>query len=1228
MWTVSALHDFPSLRGGGGQPFTFFVDALLRTQCFVYSVPDCAIATTLRVNVQDGGVDTRIDEGASSDVTGYLRGPSAWQYKAESIDRVTEASVAKEAQKHYAAELIRKGYGYRVCVCDEMTAERKSLLEKALNQAAQAIYPKAEPCYVVSASDLAEWANRFPGLVATQFNRPTTIARHWQVWQVSELALTPTYVLPHDWQDRFDVIQNHLRFLTIPFDPVLLVQGAAGVGKTRLVFEAIRQLPGAGEMVVLTDDDEKAVKAALWLVNLGRAAILVADECSLEGRFEVAKIVRGHEARIRVISIDNTGEPPSHGAPGIWLEKIDVSVAEKILAQNYPAVAPERYRAYASLSGGYIRLAADLCRFDPQMLEVGGLAPAIPSLQDYYRRRIPENDHRIVEAIALVHRIGHSDDVADQLNLLSTLTGIDPVGVRETVSRLKDAPGFVAVTPRYFYVTPQIIAEVAFQRAWKRWATPNHASFLDSIPEQLRPSFELRVRGLADQEVRSIVSAHFQERVAGLGPADLAKYDQVKQLLDLLETDPGTYLPMLTRLIREASPAELSAINGDEQRGWGPRRRIVWAAERLASFPEYFGSAEFILRRLALFETERGIGNNATGIWRQLFRVYLSGTAIPFLDRFEIFRRMALSSDLGERDLALGGLERLVDTHVSRMGSPSLVGGRIPPRDWFPRTGAEGEACLIQVISFAEELLTQPEQLSEAGWAYFKNHLRLLLAWGQLDRLQAMLQRHTIPVRLLGAWLEEIDNFLQYEGGDRSVAPQEHVEYCDRVKAWQASLLPGEFAGRLRGIIGKDLWHHSIREDIRKEDSEIAPLVEEVIANPLLLDVNLDYLTSPEARSASTFGVLLGRQDASGGFLDRILAASRSSRYSALLKGYIAGFLHRSPDQISRISNLLDLLEQEDPEIAAEIITASIDVVDPVARLGRMVEAGKVNPGYIQCLHYGPVLRSTRSSEFARLLKQLAPSESTVERLKYAIELIGDWLRDGPGIVPSEDAETIATMQDILARSAITEDNADFWWAEAMNRLAALDPKWTATIATKAISGDDISKRDKASAILTGVAATQPSTVMEAVGSALLDPERGWRWLIGSNREIFSRLPTDVVMRWLSSVGIEGARRIARHLPSPVVSGGEAYVPELTERVLRAYGDDKSVFDEFSAGRHDMEGSVGPLSSHYEGHAQVGRAFLNHPLPVIRKWAEREIASADHFAGLFRKHEEDEGFEP
>jgi hypothetical protein len=282
----------------------------------------------------------------------------------------------------------------------------------------------------------------------------------------------------------------------------------------------------------------------------------------------------------------------------------------------------------------------------------------------------------------------------------------------------------------------------------------------------------------------------------------------------------------------------------------------------------------------------------------------------------------------------------------------------------------------------------------------------------------------------------------------------------------------------------------------------------------------------------------------------------------------------------------------------------------------------------LQYLHYGRTLRTATSAQFAEVLKVLAPPESAAERLKLAVGLIGDRLQDSES-VRNEDAETIATIQEILAQSATTEDRADHWWAKAVGLLARLDAQWAAVVATRAISGGDISKGRKASGILAGLAATNPAVVIGVVGAALLDPEGAWRWQIGSKRETFSALPVGVVMQWLSEVGIEGARRLARHLPSPVVaSDGTPTVPELTERVLSVYGDDAAVLREFAAGRHDMEVSWGPVSSHYESHAKVARAFLNNPLPAIRQWAEREIASAEHFGGFWRKVEEDEGFEP
>jgi hypothetical protein len=96
----------------------------------------------------------------------------------------------------------------------------------------------------------------------------------------------------------------------------------------------------------------------------------------------------------------------------------------------------------------------------------------------------------------------------------------------------------------------------------------------------------------------------------------------------------------------------------------------------------------------------------------------------------------------------------------------------------------------------------------------------------------------------------------------------------------------------------------------------------------------------------------------------------------------------------------------------------------------------------------------------------------------------------------------------------------------------------------------------------------------------------------------------------------------------PSIMEGNLFIPPVTIMVLARFGDDERVLDEFSAGTHRLEVTVGPLSTKYEGYALRAEPFLNHAMAPIRKWAQREVESARQCAKHFRKKEEDEDFEP
>jgi len=1222
MWTIDPK-EVCLLRGSGGQPFTEFVNSALSVEAFLLGIPASQIAMTLRVNVGDGGVDSRIDHGAASDRTGWLGVPSAWQYKAEEGKRVSAVSICKEMEKHHARELIQRGYGYRVCVCDELTPEKKDKLARALNLHAKKINPDAPLCFVISASDLASWASRFASVGVRFFNRPLAIGQDWRAWESAQTNLTQKFVTPDRWKGPMLTIQSHIDFLQKPISPLLPVQGVAGVGKTRLVCEAIRQVPGAYGLIVTTDGEDDAKKVARWVkIHPQVPAILVADECSASGREELRKLAQGAEDRLRVIAIDNDGEAPASGSPEIWLERMDDTSARTVLDRNFPLVPSERRWAYAELSEGYIRLAADLCWYDAAIAASGRLDAAIPTLRDFYRNRLSDEDQRVVEAVALVHRVGYTDDLSGQLDQLAVLTNIDRHRIVETAKRLKDAPGFIAVGRRYLYVTPQIIAEIAFRRAWGQWAEPNPAAFLDGFPADLRNAFELRVRGVTDQGVRSFVSAHFRDRVAGLAPDDLADFGRMRLLVDLVETDPMQYLPFLKRIIEDATNDQLLATGVPEYGQNRSRREIVWAAERLAAFPEFFPSAELILRRLAIAETEHGIGNNATGIWRQLFRVYLSGTSVPFIEKIPIFRSMLFSNEPWERELAVGALKDLLSSHVSRMGSPSLVGGRVPPTDWRPTSHEEWAACVRAVFDTIRSMLAAGPPLAEEAWRYLTQHLRSLLIRRQLEALRGLVEEFPVPETVRGAWFAALDDFFHYDCRPAAVE-SELSRYCQSVRDWRDEYFPRDFSGRLRVSMSKNYWHHSMREGVWKSGSEIGPLADEIIAQEGLLEANMEFLFSPEARSAWALGAELARRDSDARLLDRLLLGAREFHNTGLLRGYIANIVSASASVLTRIASILDRLEGEAPLLAVDLTAAAPDHTDSATRLIRMVSNHKADPSVLEYLHYGSTLSRMPPRQLVEAFELLMSAPKPMTEL--ASDLLGTRLQKDSADTLS-DPDFLRGAVSVLEAAAGADDQGDYWWGEALQHVADCAPNPAAQIALTTILGESWHKKERATAVLARIASRAPDIAIDAFGPSILDKNLGWRWQVGEFREIFESLPVEAVSRWLDQVGVVGARRIARHLPRLAVVEGQPIVPALTEMVLGRFGDDSKVLNEFTAGVHHLQMTWGNLSSVYEGHRKIAEQFLNHPVAAIREWAAQEVSSSRRMETQAAKEEEDRGW--
>src|SRR4051794_39427898 len=112
--------DLQQLSGSGGERFVHFVDRLIREEASRGGLPQSEIATQLRVNIRDGGVDTQVKRAIPIDGSGWFNAPTCWQFKAVEMNVIDDKrgkkkpnDLQKEIRKHYSQELIEQGYAYR-----------------------------------------------------------------------------------------------------------------------------------------------------------------------------------------------------------------------------------------------------------------------------------------------------------------------------------------------------------------------------------------------------------------------------------------------------------------------------------------------------------------------------------------------------------------------------------------------------------------------------------------------------------------------------------------------------------------------------------------------------------------------------------------------------------------------------------------------------------------------------------------------------------------------------------------------------------------------------------------------------------------------------------------------------------------------------------------------------------------------------------------------------------
>jgi hypothetical protein len=1196
------------LQGGAGDRFTHVVDSAIRTLARAYGIPDATIHTNLRTNIPDGGVDTRVTTAFIQEPSGRFTVPTVWQYKATTKEHI---ALGKLFEGAYLREKIGEGHGFRLAVADSLPAQSKEEMETELTRRAREINPRSPEALVVSADDLANWVNEFPALVLSLF-RPELMqgVLHLEAWGRNETQLTHEYVKVEAWSAIEDRLRQYVDFSANPADPVLPIQGASGVGKTRLVYETLRTIPGSEGLVLYTNEPIPVARA---LANQGDLhCILVADECPLATRMQLAETIGGHRGRIRAIAINNESARPFAAAPEYRLERMDTVELGAVLAQNFPEVAAEHRRAYAALAKGFPRFAADLCLNDARIQAAGHAGVAMVTVRDYLATRFRDQGER--DAVALVSmftKLGFREGLETELESACLLVGQDLGAMQRTLRNLHGTTGFIARAGRYYYVTPEIVADAAFEIAWHEWIADEPTAFLRRLPAELQGAFLERVSSLPDEEVRRVCGAYFRDWADRVTPDTLAGREAVESLITLIDTYPSTYLPKLRRLIEASTPDQLRASEDTAGTGkWGPRRLLVWLCERFAQLPEHFYDAEAILFRLALAESEPDIANNATEIWKQLFRIMLSGTPITFQDRLELLRaRLDRIHPDNERELALEALLNVLNGYSSRVLGPAIVAGRIPPAEWNPKTYGEEQQCHRAATELLLTLATdKADSLNAQSLALAVGEVRSFLNRGYFNVVHQLATLNTNRSNAT-EFLAQIDLFLEHDITD---SDQSADKYITDIKALRKQLIGSDFRSLLTYQVGSSPWTTRKFDDHWKV--ELRFLAEYAVSEPAELLAELDWLLSPEAQSAAQFGEALGHVDKFGIFLKDILDRTTRSDARAFATAYVFGLLQSHPKYSRRVAVWLDQNSIQAPEVTAELALTSPNLLNAVDRTVELFERGLIGAGFLHGLRLFPRSTEAEPAKIERVLTTLAqaasvgqPGAARVLLDTFYFLLLGTDASPSPLLTR---AAVQAAVWKVLEFGSPEEMRKSEEWKDIMKKMATYDADRVAVIAGKVLFSDNWSLRSEAKDVLADLARLHPESVMREIGRRALDEEQGWQFFVADFKAIIRSLPVKVVQGWVKESGLPAARAIARHVPEPTIVGDHPTVPDLTAWLLTEYPDDDRLFAEFCAGIHSFRTYWGDLAAHLEGEAKMAERFLNYPVQRIREWAEAESISA------------------
>jgi hypothetical protein len=1173
------------------------------------------VSTPLCIYEPDGGIDAGIEVKVNPTCDDLIpQGISGFQIKSGDLPpKKCRAEVSRELNgrlvlKEEVERIISNDGTYVLVLFKELNIRtRRSRREELEKLFADLGFPHAK-VIVYGIEIIQRSLERFISLVFYVRGEQHLGIPH-EFWGDQTDIRFPGQVVFDDLRDNFveelrDAVRNRK-----PGDAVWRVSGLPGVGKSRLVYEALNTDDLKHQVVYIPQYIDSAASTIQHLrINGDVNAVLVVDDCDNATHERLTNGLANYSDRITLITLTTEVNRFPFPTRVVFMTPMSETTLESLLTSQNASLPSPVSRRIAKFSGGFPRIAVLLLdsylKFDTSLEHFGDIE------DDHLFNRLiggetNTSDGRFAEkvlffiAIALFEKIEFPGDSDRESQWLSRYFKIDWNRFQELVSEERRR-GLIQ-GQYYLSLTPFIL------RVWlrKRWLTTYCTSrtqlyeFINAFPIEDRIDLTSRFVSLFSHigdipEGISLSNELLSE--SGMFDEQFLDTEQGSYLfLKLAEGNPSAALSCLEYLFSGKTTDELKAqVSG--------RRNIVWALEMITVWKELCVRGARILSALALAENEN-YANNSTGVFCKLFipaQGIMSMTEANPEERFVVIDELLRFGSFEKQTLALSACECALSTppYTKMMGSETQGLRRLPDY-WSPRSTKELTDAYLRVWNALLDLRKTGDETSKVAIekVLFESCRGLCRVPGMQGPVVAFLESiGTEDISDVKKYLESISAILSFE--DKYLSEEQSV----RLLSLRDGYVNKDFNSRFKRYVGMSLY-----EDWSKDDRHetlygiIHELAQEVVANPDQLAPYYNWLNSREPVNTQRFGLELGIADSENKFRPDIIQSILTRKETdsmAFVGGYFAGLQKRDGklwDSVMEEFQGDDGLKKFILELtwhsgltnaaATRVLNLVKDRTNSVAELSQFLYGGELDK-----------LDVLICNEWLTYAVEVGTNSAllTAVIILHAYFIMPGRLHD----IDPHFALQILTHPSVFAR---TEEKVDvqmsnYRWSESALKLLDSHPQFATALGSVVV--DHYNEKGtvfegyepSSSKVLSRIGDLNPKLLWDIMKIRIVPPldERGWslaHWMRGDrgftsevNTSRLPRTPLKEIWKWIDEDPEVRTSFLAEYVP-PVLTH-DSSTPSLPFELLKRYGDNidvhKALFRNFYS-----EGWSGNASSHY-----------------------------------------------